>query len=459
MLLTRANGDGSGLAHCSWINCRREYDRMGQRAEGLLPEVGNRQFFCSDACRKAFALRCDGSALRRAAWEQDEGVCRGCDLDTSVLVETIRHMTPLERRRALVEKGFVPKPGFTEARLKKLSAQTEWHSGLGCNLWEADHRLRVANGGGECDEDNIDTLCLVCHGAKSVEENRVARAKKKAAAAAAAAGGPKPRKKKKKAKKPRKETVVLTESDDEEDDDSVFASAKPKRKPRRRPKSKRGAGARRQAGGADADAAASGDDSDHCAEETVKQRAAKKAATAGVEEVDYDRPRERIDTSSGSDDDLLNHDLHAAAVTPCKIDLGDSSESEDLMADEVPCAAKGGARCTTPESGRGSLSQGSQGSQSPVLLDLTSPSWAGGQAGADGGGRARRRSSAAAAWRGKAGEREAATKKKLMVQDLECFVYVDVSRRGGRRRESPGPAETGDAQPQQSAAEPKRQRS
>ena len=177
------------MAHCSWINCRREYDRMGQRAEGLLPEVGNRQFFCSDACRKAFALRCDGSALRRAAWEQDEGVCRGCDLDTSALVEAIRHMTPLERRRALVEKGFVPKPGFTEARLKKLSAQTEWHSGLGCNLWEADHRLRVANGGGECDEDNIDTLCLVCHGAKSVEENRVARAKKKAAAAAAAAAG------------------------------------------------------------------------------------------------------------------------------------------------------------------------------------------------------------------------------------------------------------------------------
>eukprot|EP01046_Picozoa_sp_COSAG06_P097672 COSAG06_NODE_43770_length_369_cov_0.637037_1_plen_52_part_10 len=33
----------------------------------------------------------------------------------------------------------------------------------GCNLWEADHRLRVANGGGECDEDNIDTLCLRCH--------------------------------------------------------------------------------------------------------------------------------------------------------------------------------------------------------------------------------------------------------------------------------------------------------
>ena len=256
---------------------------------------------------------------------------------------------------------------------------------------------------------------------------------------------------------------MLTESDDEEDDDSVFASAaKPKRKPRRRPKSKRGAGARRQAGGADADAAASGDDSDHCAEETEKQRAAKKAATAGVEEVDYDRPRERIDTSSGSDDDLLNHDLHTAAVTPCKIDLGDSSESEDLMADEVPCAAKGGgreaggadkggARCTTPEPGRGSLSQGSQ---SPVLLDLTSPSWA-----AANGGRARRRSSSAAARRGKAGEREAATKKKLMVQDLESFVYVDVSRRGGRRRESPGPAETGDAQqPQQSAAEPKRQR-
>jgi hypothetical protein len=30
-------------------------------------------------------------------------------------------------------------------------------------LWDADHILPVAEGGGECDLDNIRTLCLLCH--------------------------------------------------------------------------------------------------------------------------------------------------------------------------------------------------------------------------------------------------------------------------------------------------------
>eukprot|EP01047_Picozoa_sp_COSAG01_P019661 COSAG01_NODE_1099_length_11701_cov_8.251508_3_plen_240_part_00 len=53
---------------------------------------------------------------------------------------------------------------------------------MACILWEADHRLRVADGGGECDGGNIDTLCLRCHGSKSVKENRRARERKKQAA-------------------------------------------------------------------------------------------------------------------------------------------------------------------------------------------------------------------------------------------------------------------------------------
>eukprot|EP01043_Picozoa_sp_COSAG02_P073901 COSAG02_NODE_14563_length_1259_cov_2.831034_2_plen_200_part_01 len=102
-----------------------------------------------------------------------------CKLDTVELVKRIEHLDNKERRRALVRSGFQPDHGFTETRLMRLSRQTEWHSGIGCNLWEADHRLRVASGGGECDEENIDTLCLRCHGRKSYEENKAARLAKK----------------------------------------------------------------------------------------------------------------------------------------------------------------------------------------------------------------------------------------------------------------------------------------
>jgi 5-methylcytosine-specific restriction endonuclease McrA len=31
------------------------------------------------------------------------------------------------------------------------------------SLWDADHILPVVEGGGECDLDNIQTLCLRCH--------------------------------------------------------------------------------------------------------------------------------------------------------------------------------------------------------------------------------------------------------------------------------------------------------
>ena len=30
-------------------------------------------------------------------------------------------------------------------------------------LWDADHILPVAEGGGQCDLDNLRTLCLPCH--------------------------------------------------------------------------------------------------------------------------------------------------------------------------------------------------------------------------------------------------------------------------------------------------------
>ena len=152
--------DTTGVGYCSWVDCRVAYDRPGLLQQGLVSAVGNRQFFCSDACRQRYTLRSDGGALRRVAYEQDQGVCQKCGLDADKTVNEIRHVDPPERRAYLLAHGFTPQVGFTKQRLEKLSAQTDWRTGVGCNLWEADHRLRVADGGGECDGANIDTLCL-----------------------------------------------------------------------------------------------------------------------------------------------------------------------------------------------------------------------------------------------------------------------------------------------------------
>jgi 5-methylcytosine-specific restriction protein A len=44
------------------------------------------------------------------------------------------------------------------------------------SLWDADHILPVAEGGGECDLANIRTLCLICHKKATAElRNRLRR--------------------------------------------------------------------------------------------------------------------------------------------------------------------------------------------------------------------------------------------------------------------------------------------
>jgi 5-methylcytosine-specific restriction endonuclease McrA len=44
-------------------------------------------------------------------------------------------------------------------------------------LWDADHILPVAEGGGECDLENLRTLCLPCHREVTAELRRRLKAK------------------------------------------------------------------------------------------------------------------------------------------------------------------------------------------------------------------------------------------------------------------------------------------
>jgi 5-methylcytosine-specific restriction endonuclease McrA len=43
------------------------------------------------------------------------------------------------------------------------------------SLWDADHIVPVVEGGGECDLENIRTLCLICHrrATRELRERRI----------------------------------------------------------------------------------------------------------------------------------------------------------------------------------------------------------------------------------------------------------------------------------------------
>lgn len=104
-----------------------------------------RRSFCSDKCVHQWKLRTDPGYLREKVFERDRGVCTACGTNTVKLRSEMRKLDFSARRRFLKEWGI------SEASRK--------------SLWDADHIVPVAEGGGQCDLSNMRTLCLRCHSA------------------------------------------------------------------------------------------------------------------------------------------------------------------------------------------------------------------------------------------------------------------------------------------------------
>jgi 5-methylcytosine-specific restriction protein A len=118
----------SGRPLCRW--CRAE-------------TPPRRRTFCSDACVHEWKLRTDPGYMREHVLKRDAGVCAKCGVDTVALRRDMRRFDFAARRKFLKEWGL------TERNRK--------------SLWDADHIVPVAEGGGQCDLANMRTLCLKCH--------------------------------------------------------------------------------------------------------------------------------------------------------------------------------------------------------------------------------------------------------------------------------------------------------
>src|ERR1700761_6452650 len=144
-----------------WID-RKKIPR-GPNGRGLCRwcslEVPPRRFtFCSDDCVHEWKLRSQPAYLREQILKRDRGVCVHCGLDTIK-----------EHRSLKLARGE-----------RRVTLMRHWglSSKIRRSLWDADHILPVTEGGGECDLDNIRTLCVRCH--RTVTSNlreRVRRAK------------------------------------------------------------------------------------------------------------------------------------------------------------------------------------------------------------------------------------------------------------------------------------------
>jgi 5-methylcytosine-specific restriction protein A len=128
--------------------------RKGQNGRPLCRwcglEVPPRRFtFCSDWCVHEWRLRTDPGYLRDQVFQRDRGVCAICHADSGAAYLELKRARGTHRRKLLAHWG-----------LKRLNRRT---------LWDADHVLPVAEGGGECDLENIRTLCVKCHRTATAE--------------------------------------------------------------------------------------------------------------------------------------------------------------------------------------------------------------------------------------------------------------------------------------------------
>ena len=102
-----------------------------------------RYTFCSEFCVHEWKLRTQPAYLREQVFKRDHGICASCRIDTLAAARSMRYARGARRASLLEHWG-----------LKRRSRRT---------LWDADHIVPVVEGGGECDLDNIRTLCLRCH--------------------------------------------------------------------------------------------------------------------------------------------------------------------------------------------------------------------------------------------------------------------------------------------------------
>ena len=135
------------------------------------------ELFCGRACREAYACQTSAQGLRRVVFARDGGVCALCGADGHALVERLRALAaaPHGRRVAAALRANAAWADFPRCLDRLLEKPSDGRA------WEADHAVRVADGGGEALADRVQTLCVPCHKAKTKQEAKRAAAERRAA--------------------------------------------------------------------------------------------------------------------------------------------------------------------------------------------------------------------------------------------------------------------------------------
>lgn len=115
-----------------------------------------RKTFCSELCIFEWKIRSSTSFARDHIYERDLGKCALCQVDTRYqkikIEDMLKHVQGNEKH-----------PDYQNLiRSLRLTAKEAKRS-----LWQADHIVPVAYGGGACGLEGFQSLCVMCHKHKS----------------------------------------------------------------------------------------------------------------------------------------------------------------------------------------------------------------------------------------------------------------------------------------------------
>ncbi|KAL8559599.1 hypothetical protein ACOMHN_008310 [Nucella lapillus] len=132
--------------------------------------------FCSRVCADAHWMKTNTAYLRSSVYDVQHGVCQLCGLDAHTFFRQIRDGADRKQRAEKINSSKYCK--LAAAQKKQMIARP--YEGL---FWHVDHIRPVWEGGGQCDMDNLRTLCTPCHlsvtakqAAKRAQAHRLSKA-------------------------------------------------------------------------------------------------------------------------------------------------------------------------------------------------------------------------------------------------------------------------------------------
>lgn len=111
-----------------------------------------RRTFAGKECVRRFKLQTQPGYARKCVWRRDHGLCGACGLDC---IQLIREADRLGKPSSPERQAFLVQRGFPKGA---------WQDG---QFWQADHIVAVADGGGLCGLEGLQTLCWPCHQRKT----------------------------------------------------------------------------------------------------------------------------------------------------------------------------------------------------------------------------------------------------------------------------------------------------